>query len=417
MKKKRIAVTVCLTAAFLICAAGPALPAAAEGADISVEVDGVKVEFDQPPVNINGRILVPLRFVLEKTGCAVDWDGATQTVYVTTEAGPPEKSASPGNGITVCVDNEMIIFPDQQPVNINGRVLVPIRFVVEKLGYDVDWNGAAQTVYITKRDSEAAASVLTVHFIDVGQGDAIFIDFGTYEILIDAGLQRYGSAVAEYIAPYTDGAIELIVASHPDADHIGGLVDVINSFPVDRILHNGEEKDTNVYRAFRSAAETKENCEFTVAADTVITIGDGAALRIITPGKRYADTNDNSIVCILTYNEVSVCFAGDAEEKAEKDLIGRVPEVDVLKAAHHGSRTSSGAELLRVLRPDYVIISAGFGNTYKHPHPEALQRFFDTGATVYGTFRDKTIIMETDGKTYSFSAETALTLRDAGAAA
>lgn len=262
--------------------------------------------------------------------------------------------------------------------------------------------------------ADASPQTMTVHFIDVGQGDSIFIDFGDYEVLIDAGIQKYGKVVSEYIAPFVDPPIELVIATHPDSDHIGGLPDLINAFDIEKILYNGEEKDTATYRSFSETASAKQNCEFSVASDTVYDMGNGASIEIITPVKPYKDVNDNSIVAVLRYNDVSVLLTGDMEAKSEKDLLSRFSKVDVLKAAHHGSKTSSSADFLSITDPEYVIVSAGVGNRYNHPHLAALERFFGIGATVYGTFKDGTIVMSTDGAAYSFSATQALTADDAG---
>ena len=255
---------------------------------------------------------------------------------------------------------------------------------------------------------------MSVNFIDVGQADAIFIDYGEYEVLIDGGNRKDGKPVYEYIKPYVDGPVELIIATHPDADHIGGLIDVINMIDVDTIIYNGEKKDTQTYRDFESAAKSKQNCEFVTAEDTTIDMGGDASIHIIPPVKIYNDVNENSIVSLLEYGDVSVLFTGDMETKSEKDLMDRFSKVDVLKAAHHGSKTSSSAQFLSITQPDYVIISAGLNNKYKHPNLDALQRYFDIGATVYGTFKDGAITMNTDGKSYSFSAKTEVTLDDAG---
>ena len=256
--------------------------------------------------------------------------------------------------------------------------------------------------------------LMTIHFIDVGQGDSIFIDFGDYEILIDAGLQKYGKAVANYIADFVEPPIELVIATHPDADHIGGFPEIINMFDIEKILYNGMPKNTVTYKTFEVMSGGKQDCEFIVAEDAIFDMGNGASIEIITPVKRYKDVNDNSIVAVLRYNDVSILLTGDMEAKSEADLLDRFSQTNVLKAAHHGSRTSSSVEFLDRINPECVIISAGLGNVYNHPHHAALQRLIDTGATVYGTQKDGTITMSTDGNTYSVTATAALTLADAG---
>jgi hypothetical protein len=117
--------------------------------DISVVVSGKTIAFDQPPENINGRVMVPIRYVVEEMGCTVQWDGTTQTVYIFAPDVLPEISATAGNEINVYVNNLKVNFLDQQPVNKNGRVLIPVRFVTERLGYEVEWDVDSQTVIIT----------------------------------------------------------------------------------------------------------------------------------------------------------------------------------------------------------------------------------------------------------------------------
>ena len=123
--------------------------------EILVMVDSVKIQFDQPPMNLNGRVMVPIRYVVEEMGCSVEWDGSTQTVYINTSNIPLSKVAVKTEGINVYVNNEKIVFPDQQPVNMGGRILIPVRYVTEKLSYDVNWDGAVQTVYITRNTAAA----------------------------------------------------------------------------------------------------------------------------------------------------------------------------------------------------------------------------------------------------------------------
>lgn len=132
--------------------------------EISVLVDGEKINFDQQPENINGRIMVPIRFVVEKMGCTVEWDGDTQTVYINTSDCPLIKKAVKTDNINVYVNNEIVVFEDQQPVNKNGRVLIPVRFVAEKLGYTVEWNNDNQTVLITKDISTIVYDVRDTFF-------------------------------------------------------------------------------------------------------------------------------------------------------------------------------------------------------------------------------------------------------------
>jgi competence protein ComEC len=145
-------------------------------------------------------------------------------------------------------------------------------------------------------------------------------------------------------------------------------------------------------------------------------MGDTIRLHIVAPINIYREANENSIILLLEYNEVSVLLTGDMETNQEKDLIHAFSEfdIDVLKAPHHGSRYTASSDFLNRVKPEHVIISAGINNRYNHPHYEVLQRFFDIGSSVYGTFKDGTIVMNTDGNTFSFDAETEVTIEDAG---
>jgi beta-lactamase superfamily II metal-dependent hydrolase len=251
-----------------------------------------------------------------------------------------------------------------------------------------------------------AKNSMSIHFIDVGQGDSTFIDYGDYEILIDAGIERYGETVANYIRQYVDENIELIIATHPDADHIAGMDYILSNFDTEHIIYNGESKNTQTYRDFFDAANTEQNCELSIAKNEIINIDEYVSLQIFAPINRYDEANENSIVSLLTYDEVSFLFPGDMENNQEQDLMNSFVDINVLKAPHHGSRYTASAEFLNRVKPEYVIISAGKNNQYEHPHQEALQRFFDIGATMYGTFQDGNILITTNGKSLSFHTKT-----------
>lgn len=261
---------------------------------------------------------------------------------------------------------------------------------------------------------ESGGEILTIHFIDVGQADAIWIDYGEYEILIDGGNRKDTKLVADYISQYVDGPIELVIGTHLDADHIGGLIGLIPLFDIDKIIYNGSGKSNVTCNDFRSAASSKQNCEFSAAVDLTVKIDDNVSFVIIPPVKNYKDENENSIIAELIYNDVKVLFTGDMEKDSERDLMNRFTKADVLKLSHHGSKYTSSTTFLNIVKPEIVIITAGLVNQYNHPHYDALERVFNVGATAYGTFKDGTIVMSTDGKSYNFDAKTPLTLRDAG---
>jgi len=247
---------------------------------------------------------------------------------------------------------------------------------------------------------------LKVHFIDVGQGDAILIDLEDTEILIDGGDRSPG--VTGYLDQYVDGPLEVMVATHPHADHIGGLIAVLDAFEVDQIWHNGDTSDSKTYSDFMSGVSA-EGAEVHIARlHDVIKAGD-LELYVHHPANLEGSTNNNSIVLHLAYGGIDFLFTGDAEQEAEAEMLALdslpVPEVEILKVGHHGSRTASSADFLAVTSPEVAIYMAGVDNSYGHPHAETIAALNAIGARIYGTDVNGTIIVTTDGETYLVNTE------------
>ena len=247
---------------------------------------------------------------------------------------------------------------------------------------------------------------LRVHFIDVGQGDSILIDYADIEILIDGGDRSPG--VVSYLNNYVDGAIEIMVATHPHPDHIGGLIAVIEYFEIDDIWHNGDEFDSTTYDDFMAAVQS-ENAEVHIARlhDT-IQAGE-LSLYVHHPASLEGSTNNNSIVLHLAYGDIDFLFMGDAEKEAEGGMMMlssvRLPEVEILKVGHHGSRSASSADFLAITSPEVAIYMAGEGNTSRYPHEETISALDSLGATIYGTDVNGTIVVTIDGETYTVESE------------
>jgi competence protein ComEC len=250
------------------------------------------------------------------------------------------------------------------------------------------------------------AGEITVHFIDVGQGDAILIDSGMTEILIDGGDKSSG--IADYLTDYVDGNLEVIVATHAHADHIGGLIYVLRSFDVGQIWYDGYEASSQTFKDFISAVQS-ENAEVHIARrGDIISTGD-LSLLVLNPDSTSDDLNNNSIVLSFSYGTVDFLFAGDAEREAEAFMLLSsavpVPDIEILKVGHHCSQTASSAEFLSVLTPEVAIYMAKTGNSYGHPHQEILDALLDVEAQIYGTDTCGTIIVTTDGTTYGVHTE------------
>lgn len=252
---------------------------------------------------------------------------------------------------------------------------------------------------------------LHVAFLNVGQGDAIFIQTPTgRQVLVDGGF--YPSVLNDQLGrqmPFWDRAIDLVVATHPDADHVSGLVGVFERYRVERLLTDGSGVgESPIYDEVLLAAAGDKTAVFPVHAGEIIHIDDGVDLHILHPGdQRDAESrNENSVSVRLVYGQFSLLLTGDAEGKAEQAMLrsGLPLQSLVFKAGHHGSRTSSSADFLAAVQPQIVIISAGTGNSFGHPHPETLQRLAAIGATVLRTDELGTIEFISDGVGYRIQA-------------
>lgn len=258
--------------------------------------------------------------------------------------------------------------------------------------------------------SEASPTIaveeLKVHFIDVGQGDSILIDLGSTEILIDGGGRSPG--IVPYLRSYVDGAIEVMVATHPHADHIGGLIEVLAAFEVNEIWHNGGESDSKTYAEFMGAVESEGTTVNVAKLHDIIQAGE-LSLYIHNPADLEGSTNNDSIVLHLAYGKIDFLFTGDAEKEAEGNMMALssipVPRIEILKVGHHGSKTASSKDFLAVTSPEVAIYMAKEGNSYGHPHQETIDALNEIGTIIYGTDVNGTITLVTDGETFSTQTE------------
>lgn len=259
--------------------------------------------------------------------------------------------------------------------------------------------------FIPPASSQTGANV-TVHFIDVGQGDSIFIDTQNRDVLIDGGSATASQTVIDYLDYLNITHIHLVIATHMHEDHIGGLVPILNStITIDEILVNNQTHTSNTYNKFITLAQT-HNLTVAQRGQTFI-LTETANLTIVNPVQplEFGDQNDNSVVTKLQVANTSFLFMGDAEEPAEQSmLVSSVVSIkcDVLKVGHHGSSTATSQAFLDIVSPSYAIISAGENNSYGHPHEETIQKLLAEGVTIYGTYVSGTIIASTDGTTITF---------------
>ncbi|MFH1170888.1 MAG: ComEC/Rec2 family competence protein [Candidatus Vogelbacteria bacterium] len=252
---------------------------------------------------------------------------------------------------------------------------------------------------------ETPKGILTVAFLDIGQGDAIYIEAPNgNQILVDGGSGRQIFRALGEVMPFYDRSLDVVIATHPDADHIGGLPFVLDRFVVGAVLEPGVSSDTNVSQEFKKRVNDGTPLHQLARRGMRLRLDRDVALEILFPDQDTIgwETNTASIVARLVYGGNSFLLTGDSPIKIEKYLIaldGTGLQTDVLKAGHHGSRTSSAPEYLAVVHPRYAVISAGLNNRYGHPHQEVLDLFNKLGATILRTDEEGTIIFQSDGVT------------------
>lgn len=259
---------------------------------------------------------------------------------------------------------------------------------------------------------EDRRGLLTVSFLDVGQGDAIFIDAPSgRQVLIDGGPDRSVLRELGRVMPWYDRSIDVVIATHPDADHITGLVDVLQRYRVQYIFHPGVEKNTGPAESMLLSVAEEEAQEIYARRGQVIDLGRGAYLEILFPDRDVSglETNTASIVARLVYGDTAFMLTGDAPESIEKYLVqldgstsltagGNALKSNVLKAGHHGSDTSSSELFVGFVSPEYGVFSRGCDNRYGHPHQDVVALFKQFDIQTLDTCENGTVTFVSDGR-------------------
>ena len=240
------------------------------------------------------------------------------------------------------------------------------------------------------KPAEGTGQALVAHILDVGQGDSIVLELpdGT-SMLVDGGDYRAGKKVAERVRQETGGHLRYLVATHPHADHIGGLDDVLESCATDEVWRPDVDPGTATNNELNEAVKKSGAAQHTCEAGTTLAQGDGFQIRCIWPPakEKFEDLNDYSAILLVTYGSRSLLLTGDAHADMVRQACEKagVNHVDVLKVAHHGSETGTDAKLLSLLTPSVATISYGLDNSYGHPDGVVLDALSSAGVTTYGT--------------------------------
>ena len=248
-------------------------------------------------------------------------------------------------------------------------------------------------------ESVTDGQTLSVHYLDVGQGDSIFIELPQNKtMLIDAATAEYGEGIAEYIYEQGYEKIDYLIATHPHADHIGGMKAVVEKFEIDKVYMPKASTTTKTYKNLLQAIKDKGLKINTAKAGIIIAQSGNLKIDILAPNSdSYDELNNYSAVIKITYGDRAFLFMGDAEKLSEQEITADV-KADVLKAGHHGSSSSTSEEFLARVNPTAAVISCGKDNSYGHPHKETLEALEKAGIEIYRTDTMGTIIASTDGE-------------------
>ena len=258
--------------------------------------------------------------------------------------------------------------------------------------------------YLFHLDWQSSRRGLTFVMLDVGQGDALFIESPTgTQVLVDTGPPRkILSQLSRVLSPF-DRRIDAIIITNPDADHIGGFSDVLKNYRVGGVFEPGTINDSKIYQNLKQEIKNKNISDILARKGMRLHIGGGAVIDILFPDPDVLtwSNNDGSIIAKLTYGETSIMLTGDSTSVTEKIVLSQnskeTLESDILKVGHHGSRTSTSASFVQAVAPKYALISNGKDNTYGHPHPDTLSTLTQFGAKILRTDLLGTIIVKSDG--------------------
>lgn len=271
----------------------------------------------------------------------------------------------------------------------------PVRWVKDKLGGS--GGGTDDELY--------------VHFIDVGQGDCIFLTCGGENMLVDCGEASYADSVISYLNNQGVGKIDYAVATHPHSDHMGGMYRIVEQYEIgEMIMPHVDDSDiptTRFFEKFLDSCEEKGLKITEAGPGDILKIGDAKAEVLSPESGKYDELNNYSVVLMVEHGENRFLLTGDAEKEAENEMTasGKLSHVNVYKAGHHGSNSSSTKNFLREITPDAAVIMCGAGNSYGHPSDAAVKRLTKYTDEIYRTDLDGTIVFRSDGSRIEVKTE------------
>ncbi|NCB00122.1 MAG: MBL fold metallo-hydrolase [Clostridia bacterium] len=247
---------------------------------------------------------------------------------------------------------------------------------------------------------------MTVHFLDVGQGAAVLFQINDQVMIFDGGGRESSSFVVAYLKRLAIDQVDVMIASHYDDDHLNGLVGILHTFPVRQVYDAGYATDTRVYHSFKTFIQDQAIPVSVPEAGQSISVG-GATVTFIAPDSfGHLDENDDSLAIRVEFGRTRLVIMGDSTADAEQQMLEQDLAAMVYYAAHHGSNGSNSKALLTEVNPDFVVISCGAENDYGHPGEHALSRIQASGAELYRTGQQGTIVATSDGETICWDQAT-----------
>lgn len=266
------------------------------------------------------------------------------------------------------------------------------------------------SIFLIQIDWENSHRVLTFAMLDIGQGDALFIESPTgTQVLVDSGPPNKILGKLQQVMPILDRSIDAFIITNPDADHIGGFLDILKVYKVGRVFEPGVVTDSKTYQNLEAEIKNKNIPDILAKRGMRLDLGGGAVIDILFPDRDVSSwaTNDGSIVARLIYGDTSIMLTGDAPVETEKIILSENSPTQlastILKVGHHGSHTSSSSPFVQAVSPEYALISDGKDNKYGHPHQDTLAMLNNFNIKTLRTDLLGSIILNSDGQNMAFS--------------